>query len=45
MITTTIHPNFTDDEKTSTSAKNLTAHMLIRMMTTQNIEIQAAVGT
>jgi hypothetical protein len=33
------------DEMTSTSPKNFTAHTLMRMITSQNIVIQAAVGT
>lgn len=40
-----IHPNLIEDETTSTSPKNLTAHTLIRIITTQKIVIQAAVGT
>ena len=45
IMTMIIHPNLMEDETTSTSPKNLTAQTLMRMITTQKMVIQAAVGT
>jgi hypothetical protein len=45
IMTTKIHENLIVDETTSTSPKNLTAQTLMRMITSQKIVIQAAVGT
>jgi hypothetical protein len=45
MMAMNIQPNLTVDENTSTSAKNLTAQTLIKMMTTQKMVINAALGT
>ncbi len=45
IMITKIHVNLMKDETTSISAKKETPQILIRMITTQNIVIQPAVGT
>jgi hypothetical protein len=45
MMAMNIQPNLTVEEITSTSAKNVTAQTLIKMMTTQKMVIHAALGT
>lgn len=44
-MTTKIHPNLIEEAMTSTSPKNRTAKTLMKMITTQKIVIQAAMGT
>ena len=45
IMTTKIHPNLIEEAMTSTSPKNRTANTLMKIITTQKIVIQAAVGT
>lgn len=44
-MTTKIHPNLIEEAMTSTSPKNRTAKTFMKIITTQKIVIQAAIGT